>query len=125
MERPLEAAHAPAGGKGLDRLDAAAGDARGERDAGEARLAVDEHRARAAFTPVAPLFRAGEADGAAQVVDEERVIGDRVLALATVDGDLQQPLRHIMFPSDADRARARPCPAIAGSRPGCACTRRR
>jgi len=54
----------------LDRRHAPTGDAVGERDARKCRLAVDEHRARAAVTLVARDLRPRQADVLAQELCE-------------------------------------------------------
>src|SRR5690606_37291262 len=84
VEGLLQPAHPAACRQALDRLDALAGAARGQRDAGQPRLAIDQYRAGAALAAVATLLRAGQADGLAQVVDQQGVVGDRILAGAPV-----------------------------------------
>src|SRR5574338_877174 len=60
VEGALQPAHPAPFGQRLDRLDAVALDAGGERDAGKPRLAVDQHRAGAALPAVAALLGAGQ-----------------------------------------------------------------
>src|SRR5512145_19892 len=71
----------------FDGLDRAAFAACGEREAGKPRLAVDQHRARAAFATVAAALRARQTAALAQVVEEKQVVLDRLLASAPVYGE--------------------------------------
>src|SRR6266511_4068043 len=52
---------------------------------GEPRLAVDQHRAGAAFAAVAALLGSGQPRGLAQIVEQQKVIDNRVLAHPPVD----------------------------------------
>ena len=77
--------------------------ARGERDARELRLAVDQHRAGAAFAAVAAALGAGEPQRLAQIVEQQRVIRDRILAVPAVDRQGKDALGHVF----SDRPRLR------------------
>ena len=68
----------------LDRLDRLVLHGGGQRQAGEPRLAVDQHRAGAAFAAVAAGLGAGEADFLAQVIEQQNIVGDRVGTVAPV-----------------------------------------
>jgi hypothetical protein len=57
-----------------------------QRAAGQARLAVDQHGAGAAFAAVATLLGAGESERIAQVVDQQCVLGHGVFARPAIDG---------------------------------------
>jgi cytochrome c551/c552 len=67
-------------GQALDGFDVAAGDAMGQRAAGQAWHPIDQHGAGPALAAVAALLGPGQTEDIAQVVDEQRVIGNRVLA---------------------------------------------
>ena len=71
----------------LDRRDLRAVGLDREDRAGLHGLAVEEHRARAALAGVAADVGAGQAEGFAEVVDEEEPRLDRMLSLDAVDGD--------------------------------------
>ena len=110
----------PSIGEALDGLDVPAFAGRGERDAGQARLAVDQHRAGAAFAAVAALLGAGEADGRrAGTRAAARFVGDRVLARAAVDRQCQQTFGHGVTLPFGRRSRTRTAlPCERGISPG-------
>ena len=89
MEAALDRRECAASAERLHCVHPAARYARGQRQAGEARLVVHQHRAGAAFAAVAAGLGAGEADGLAQVVEEKAVAGDRVDAPAPVEGEFE------------------------------------
>src|SRR3974390_1281827 len=77
-------------GETFDRLDLAAFATHGERYARWYGFTVDQHGAGAAFTAVAAGLGAGEMRDLAQVIDEQRLVGDGVLAPAAVHADAEQ-----------------------------------
>jgi hypothetical protein len=78
----------------LDRRHVRVADERGERQACEDRDAVDEHCARAAFTELASMLRAGEAELLAKDFEKRvvRVRRDRTGLAVHAKG--QELLRH-------------------------------
>ena len=66
----------------FDGLDRGALHRGGEGQAGVARPAVDQHGAGAAFAAIAADLGAGQADGLAQIVDQQQIVGDDIVALA-------------------------------------------
>ena len=65
-------------------------------DAGQPRRAVDQHRAGAAFAAVAAHLGAGQPDLFAQVIDQQRVVGHRVLARPPVHGEAEHGFHDAM-----------------------------
>ena len=72
------------------RFDALALHGRREREAGQRRLVVDQHRAGAAFAAVAAGLGAGEPDLFAQVIEQQNVVGDRVGAVTAIEPAFKQ-----------------------------------
>ena len=66
-------------------VDAPAGDARRERQAGEPRRVVDQHRAGAALAAVASRFCAGEADEFPQIIQQQKIVRHRIDARPAVE----------------------------------------
>ncbi len=95
----------------LDGVDALAGDCCRQRQARQRGLVVDQHRAGAALAAVAPGLGAGQADGLAQVVEQQPVVGDRVGAPAPVQRELENTC-HGPFPLAA-------CLGLWGARRRC------
>jgi hypothetical protein len=87
----------------LDRGDLATVGLRREERAGLHRLAVEEHRARAAGRGVATDVRAGQSEGLPEEVHEERARLDVGLARHPVDGD--GDVRHGRPPFPGERRR--------------------
>ena len=86
VERTLQPAHAATFGQALDGLDGPVLDTDGQRDAGQARCAVHQHGAGAAFAAIAALLGADQAQLVAQHLDQQRVFprGNGVLAAVDV-----------------------------------------
>ena len=89
----------------LDGLDVAPGAAMRQGDAGQPRRAVDQHRAGAAFAAVAAHLGAGQADLFAQVIDQQRVVGHRVLARLSVHGEAEDGFHDAMPLGTGSRTR--------------------
>src|SRR5690349_10277482 len=76
-------------GERLDRVDAAAFDAHRKRQAGQAWRVIDQHRAGAAFAAVAAGFRSGHPDYFPQIVQQQKIIGNRVVPRAAIERKLK------------------------------------
>jgi hypothetical protein len=76
-------------GEWLDGVDAAAFDARCERQARQSRHVVDQDRASAAFAAVAAGFRSGQPDDFPQIIQEQYIVGNRIGAGSTVEHELK------------------------------------
>ncbi len=79
----------PVPGERLDGLDAASFEGVGEAQAGQHGLVIDQHRTGAAFAAVTAGLGSGEADHLAQVIEQQDVVGDRVLAFPSVQREGQ------------------------------------
>src|SRR5262249_16938411 len=89
VEPALHRREPPVVAEPLDGVDAPSRDAGCQREAGEARLVVDEPGAGAALPGVAAGLGAGKADDFAQIVEQQQVVGDRIDAAAAVEGEFQ------------------------------------
>ena len=85
----------------FDGIDALAGDAGRKREAGQARLVVDQHGAGAALAAVAAGFCSGQADDFPQIVQQQQIVGHRVHARAAVERELENACQwagHVPLP---------------------------
>ena len=91
-----------------------------QRDAGQPRLVVDQHRAGAALAAVAALLGAGQLQVIAQHLEQQRVVGHRHLVGAAVDVQASAVVWPWSFNlrCAAGRARAPPCLVSAARVPG-------
>ena len=69
----------------------------GEREAGQPRLVVDQHRTGAAFAAIAAGLCAGETDYFPQIVQQQQVVGRRIGARPAVKGEFEEAC-HVWFP---------------------------
>ena len=75
MEAALHGGQMAVARQRLDRIDAAAFDRGGERQARQSRLVVDQHGAGAAFAAVAARFRSGQSDDFPQIIQQQHIVG--------------------------------------------------
>ena len=74
-------------GQPFDRADVPAIRGRGQNQTGQNRLAVHQHRARAALADPAPVLGPGQLQILAQHVEQQVVSGDVEMAGDAVDGE--------------------------------------
>ena len=91
VEAALHGGKLPVVPERLDGVDAPALHGRRQREAGQHRLVVDQHRAGAAFAAVAAGLGAGKPDLLAQVIEQQDIVGDRVGAVTPIERALKQP----------------------------------
>ncbi len=91
VEAALHRRQLPVAPERLDGVDALARDRRRQRQAGQRRLVVDQHRAGAAFAAVAAGLGAGQAQLLAQEIEQQHVVRHRLAAVAAVERERKQP----------------------------------
>ena len=101
MKSTLQAMQPTAVREPLDGLHGAAVATDRKRNAGWHRLAVEEHGAGAALAAVTAGLGSRETDGLAQVVNEQLILGDRVLAPAPIEPQAQDALAEDGLPDFA------------------------
>jgi hypothetical protein len=93
-ERLLQRVKARVGREAFDGDDLAAVAFDAEDQAGENRLAVEQHGARAAFAQLAPVLRAAQAGVLAEHLQQRLVAVEGDLGPLAVDGDYDLGARH-------------------------------
>jgi hypothetical protein len=78
--------------KTFNGLDRASLTARGKRNAGWHRFSINQDQAGSAFAAVTAGFHAGQIGGISEIIDEQKIVCDGVLAPATIELNFEQSL---------------------------------
>jgi hypothetical protein len=74
----------------FDGIDALAANTRGQRQARQPRLIVDQHGARAAFAAITPRLCSSEPYDFPQIIQQQHIVRDRINARATIERQFEQ-----------------------------------
>ena len=97
MKAALHGGELAVGAERFDGVDAPACGGRREREAGQARLIVDQYGASAAFAAVTAGFRSGQPDDFPQIIQQQHVVGNRVGAGAAIERELKNARHAVLW----------------------------